>query len=164
MGHRAGLLRWGIGLALAVTAVLTFSASAGARTRSARAATVTCTTIVGAGQVTVPGAGTLTVVDHLTTDGGTEQFEARTFPPFGGPALVQLSQVEHAACAKTSREARFSADGLATYAGHERYSISLTFRFFGGHTYLSLYLVKPGFKSLRFTDVEFTPWCTEAIS
>ena len=41
--------------------------------------------------------------------------------------------------------------------------MSLTVRIFGGHTYLSLFLLKPGFKSLRVTEAELAPWCKEVI-
>ena len=60
-------------------------------------------------------------------------------------------------------ESKFSADGLAVFLGQERYSMALTIRIFGGHTFLSLFLLKPGFKSLRVTEAELAPWCKEVI-
>lgn len=167
MRLRHGWIRWGVGLVLAITAVLALSASASAQTGtvSASAAALKCRATFGFAQVTLPGIGAVDVVDHLTTRGkGAEQFSATAFPPHEEPVtVVQLSTLEHAACAKTRNESKFSADGLAVFLGQERYSMSLTVRIFGGHTYLSLFLLKPGFKSLRVTEAELAPWCKEVI-
>lgn len=183
MDLRHGLSRWGVGLVLTVAAVLAFSASTFAQTKtvSARAAALRCHVILGFGQVTLPGIGTVDLLDHLTASGkGIEQFEASTFdtdddsgtvdddPPGTDDdepeTVLQLSTLEHAACGITRKETKFSADGLAVFQGQERYAMALTFRFFGGHTYLSLFLVKPGFKSLRVTNAELAPSCSKEVT